>query len=68
MPKDLVVPDALYMGALIQGQEPGSRTESNYQPDQRDIIKSSSEKDCFQTTEYFDSTRGEPECMTRLRH
>lgn len=29
VPKDLVVPDALYMSALIQGQEPGSRTEPN---------------------------------------
>ena len=29
VPKDLVVPDAAYMGALIQGQEPGSRTEPN---------------------------------------
>ena len=29
VPKDLVIPDALYIGALFQGQEPNSRTELN---------------------------------------
>ena len=29
VPRDLVVPDALYIGELFQGQEPSSRTESN---------------------------------------
>ena len=68
VPKDLVVPDAALHGRLDSG--PGTRLPNGaeYQPDQHDIIKSSPEKDCFQTTEDFDSTRGEPECMTRLRH